>query len=117
MWLKPCLEHEAERRFGRAPEAREPRLGDDPAEARFAGLSIREKRLDDHPGAAGRERVSDSTRRADRTLSAVEAIDMADEIVFAPRELRRRDVERDAIRNSGLGGAPPRELDRPEVRV
>ena len=76
------------------------------------------ERLDDHPGAVGRERLVDVRGRADRVAHVVQAIEYAHEVVVAAGiVLRRGDREARAPLDPGLLGELARALDRGVVIV
>ena len=104
--------------LGRAEQRRE-RVVRAPDRVQVVLHAIAGPRLDDHPRAAGRERVAHLPRRGDRVAHVVQAVE-------AGRPGRRRPGQRlgAAPRSNvtrsptpGLGGEPPRLRDRARVGV
>ena len=71
------------------------------------------ERLDDHPGAVGRERLAHVPRGADRVAHVVQAVEERDEVVAVPGiVLGRGQLERDAVGDArGLGRLRARSID------
>ena len=75
-------------------------------------------RLDDHPGAVGRQGLADVPGGADGIAHVVEAVEHGDEVISAARErVGRRDLEPDPVAHACLGCPLPRGRDRALVIV
>jgi len=75
-------------------------------------------RLDDHPRPVRVERRADVARRASGVAHVVEGVEHRHEVVAAARvRVRGGDLERHAVGDAGLLGAPAGDLDRGLVRV
>ena len=116
--LRPQREPDLLRLGGRGAEQRRGRVIDAPDRVQIIFDLVTGERLDDHPGAVGRERLADVRRRPARVAHIVQAVEEGHEVVAAAGIVfRAGDLELHAVGDSRLLRPLARHLDRAVVVV